>query len=532
MNINTQDLIVSTKHQGEPIAPFWTHCVGAGRAAEGLRADWQTQLRDLVKTHGFRYIRFHGLFHDDMFVYREDENGNVAPYFQYVDALFDALLDMGIRPFVEFAFMPTAIAEHKKTVFWWGANGAPPTDYDKWQELVRATTAHWVDRYGIDEVRTWYFECWNEPNLKPFFIGTRSQYLELYKRTAIAVKAVDPSLRIGGPATSNYVPDERFAGEIEDTSKHAEVLNVEDLSTMDWEPVWLQEFFTYCRAENVPVDFISVHPYPTDWALDEHGQGARLTRDKDATPRDLAHVKSIVKNSPYPNAEIHLTEWSSSSSSRDYTHDYLQAATFVVRANLESTGCVDSMSYWAFSDIFEEEGGGQEPFHGGFGMINQHGIPKPTYHAYRFMSALGDHLLARTKNGVITRHGQTQNVTGLFYNYPDEVTQSVPASFNTRDVADAILAQGTSRTITVNITDLPANTDYQIEIVDKDHGNAMAKYQALGYPLNLSRSDVKDIKAAATNTRRENVSSNAKGELNLSIDLPAWAIALLNSVED
>lgn len=532
MTINTEKLSVSTTDLGELIAPFWTLCVGAGRAAEGLRADWQAQLRALVTSHGFRYIRFHGLFHDDMFVYREDKNGKVDPYFQYIDTLFDALLDMGIRPFVEFAYMPTAIAEHKKTAFWWGANGAPPTNYDNWQELVRATTAHWVDRYGIDEVRTWYFECWNEPNLKPFFNGTRSQYFELYKRTALAVKSVDAALRIGGPATSNYVPDARFAGEVEDTSQHAEALTCEDLSKMAWEPVWLQEFFTYCRDENVPVDFVSVHPYPTDWALDEHGQGARLTRDKDATPRDLAHVKSIVKDSSFPDAEIHLTEWSSSSSSRDYTHDYLQAATFVVRANLQSTGCVDSMSYWAFSDIFEEEGGGQEPFHGGFGMINQHGIPKPTYHAYRFLSALGDHLLARTENGVITRDGQSQNVTALFYNYPDEVTQSVPASFETRDIADSVLAQGTARTITVSIRDLPANTAYQIEIVDKDHGNAMAKYKTLGYPLNLSRSDVTEIKAVAKNTRREVFSSNSAGELNLVFDLPPWAIALLNAVED
>lgn len=527
MKTGTYDMTASAKDSGEKIAPFWNLCVGAGRAAEGLRADWQAQLRDLVATHGFRYIRFHGLFHEDMFVYRENAEGKVEPYFQYVDSLFDALLDMGIRPFVEFSRMPKAIAAHKKTAFWWGANGSPPTDFDKWEELVRATTAHWVDRYGIDEVRTWYFECWNEPNLKPFFTGTRSQYLELYKRTAVAVKSVDAALRVGGPATSNYVPDARFAGEVEDTSQHAEALNAQDLSDLDWQPVWLQEFFHYCRDESLPVDFVSVHPYPTDWALDEHGQGARLTRDKDATPRDLGHLKTIVENGPFPDAEMHLTEWSSSSSSRDYTHDYLQAATFVVRANLQSIGCVDSLSYWAFSDIFEEEGGGQEPFHGGFGMITQHGIPKPTYHAYRFLSALGDHLLSRTEHGVLTRHGQSARIAGLFYNYPDEVTQSVPASFETRAVAEAVLAQGSARTIAIFIKDLPADTTYQLEIVDKDHGNAMAQYQQLGCPLNLRRDHVEGLRAAAQNTRRIKFSSNADGELDLTFELPPWAIALL-----
>lgn len=423
---------------------FWSRCVGAGRAAEGLRASWQEQLRKAVADCGFQYIRFHGLFHDDMFVYRE-AGGKIVYNFQYVDELFDELLKIGIRPFVEFGFCPADLATETGTVFWWKGNGSPPKDYAKWAELVRRIVVHWMERYGTAEVRKWYFEVWNEPNLWPFFRGTKSQYFELYRVTATVIKELDPQLRVGGPSTSNFVPDARFDGEKEDASCHVAVLEAENLDALEWRPVWVESFLEYCQRNELPVDFISTHPYPTDWPLDELGQTRRLTRGVGATPKDLALLRKIVDASAYPKAEIHLTEWNSSSSPRDFTHDFLQAATYVVRANLEAIGLVNSMAYWTFTDIFEEGGAGDAIFHGGFGMINLQGIVKPTYHAYRMLSALGDELLARGSGGIITRESATGKIAGLFYHYPPEMTFSAPASFDTAEVAEKTLALGGPR---------------------------------------------------------------------------------------
>src|SRR5919202_246401 len=125
---------------------YWSTCVGAGRAAEGLRAGWQEQLRSAIEACGFSYVRFHGLFHDDMFVFRLDEDGRPVYNFQYVDDLFDRLLDAGIRPFVELGFSPGDLARKKSTIFWWGAHGAPPKDYALWAELVERTVRHWIER--------------------------------------------------------------------------------------------------------------------------------------------------------------------------------------------------------------------------------------------------------------------------------------------------------------------------------------------------------------------------------------------------
>ena len=198
-------------------------CVGAGRANEGLRADWQEQLATVQRECGFRYVRFHGLLHDDMGVYQETRDGKPVYNWQYVDALYDAILRAGVKPFVELGFMPGALASGTKTIFWWKGNVTPPKSYEKWEALIEALTRHFEERYGRDEVATWYFEVWNEPNLDYFWTGTQADYFELYARSVRAIKRVSPDYRVGGPATAGaawapeflrYCAEQRPAGRL------------------------------------------------------------------------------------------------------------------------------------------------------------------------------------------------------------------------------------------------------------------------------------------------------------------------------
>lgn len=148
---------------------YFSKCITFGRAKEGLRAGFQNQLKELQKEIAFEYIRFHGLFHDDMAVYDEDEDGNPVLWFGYIDKLFDFLLSVNIKPFVELGFMPSKIASFKDTVFWWHTNGSPPNDYDKWHILVKETINHLTQRYVAEEVGNWYFEVWTNQISVRFF---------------------------------------------------------------------------------------------------------------------------------------------------------------------------------------------------------------------------------------------------------------------------------------------------------------------------------------------------------------------------
>jgi xylan 1,4-beta-xylosidase len=363
----------------------FNECIGAGRANEGLRADWQHQLATIQKDINFKYIRFHGLLHDDMRVYSLDKEGKSVYNWQYVDELYDYLLSVHIRPIVELGFMPADMASGTKTVFWWKSNVTKPKSYDLWDDLIKKLTTHFQERYGKAEVEKWYFEVWNEPDLKGFFDGTQADYFELYAHTAKAVKSVSSTYRVGGPATS--------------ATK------------------WIVDFLKYCDDNKLPCDFVSTHSYATTSVLDEFGtKKQKLKADADTVAKDVKKVRQQINSSAYKNAEFHLTEWNTSPSSRDPIHDTYQNATFVLNVLKKGMPNANSMSYWTFTDVFEEAGPAVTPFHGGFGLINLQNIKKPTYYVYKFLNELGStELKSNDATSIVCK--QDKNIQALFWDF-------------------------------------------------------------------------------------------------------------------
>jgi xylan 1,4-beta-xylosidase len=494
---------------GKPLVHFWSKVVGAGRANEALRATWQDELHTAATYDGFQYVRFHGIFHDDMFVYREQPDGTPVYNFQYVDDVFDRMLAQGVRPFVELGFVPEELATQKNTDFWWKANGGPPTDNKKWAELVRHLLVHCVERYGREEVRQWYFEVWNEPNLRYFFKnGTQAQYFELYRVTAETVKAVDPAFRVGGPATSNFrlVPN---PAEDDKTQRR----EASESGGGNWQPIWVKDFLNFCAANHLPLDFISTHPYPTDFPIDASGGTvSQLRRSIDSTKQDLTTLRKMVDASAFPHAEIQLTEWNSSPSPLDHSHDSLAAAAFIAKTNLESVGLVDSLSYWTFTDVFEEER-----------KIDS------VFHAYRFMNRLGDVELSATQGVMVTRHSHTGLVTAVAYNYPKEVPVALPKTA-TVDEADKIVATGSARHLRIAITGLPPRAAFSVETLDATHGNAVLAWEQMGRPEPPNRAETDQLRKDAWATKRETVLADDSGRLVLDRPIDAWSLVLLDQL--
>ena len=205
--------------------------MGSGHAPLALRADWQAQMLRAHQELGFRHVRFHALLSDEMGTLLCEENQLLYLFFN-ADQIVDFLLSIGMKPFVELSFMPETLASVPTTVFSYRANVTPPKDYAQWATLIQKLVTHWVSRYGAAEVRTWFFEVWNEPNLAAFWTGGQDGYFQLYRCTAAAIKGVDASIKVGGPATADNK--------------------------------WISEFLAFCRTNSVPVDFVSTHHYPTD----------------------------------------------------------------------------------------------------------------------------------------------------------------------------------------------------------------------------------------------------------------------------
>lgn len=531
---------IDTKAQGEPFQHHWSVGTCAGRANEGLRASWVEQLK-LVKEHcGFQYLRMHGMFDDDMFVYFEDRKGNPVYNWQYLDEVYDRMLALGVKPFVELSFFPKGIAADGGKVQMWYQNRITfdPARLNKWKALVKAFTQHAVDRYGLEEVRTWYFEVWNEPNLNMgekagFFEGTRSDYFQLYKVSAEAIKAVDSRLRVGGPATSNFIADHRHDGEVLDNTKSV-FYDQEHINMQQWKGVWIEDFLKFCARENLPVDFISCHAYPTDYALDPvSGKGKDAVRYVHSLHDDLSYLRRCIANSKYPQAEIHITEWSTSPSSRDPMHDVLPPAAYIMKGNLDNIGQANSVMYWTFTDIFEEKGGGETPFHGGFGMINFQGLVKPSFHAYRMLNRLGDEKLfysspmggSREASLFVSRHSATGKIAAVAFNYPNEFEQAVPSSKDLRTYM-----QASARQLRATLTGLQPGAVFVVETLDKQHGNVYDDYQSMGAPRSLSIQQTAWLKEKAWQTKKETLRADANGTLTLDCELQPWTCMLIQEM--
>lgn len=525
----SQDVSVSSKDKGEKFEHFWSKSVGAGRANEALRAGWLEQLEKVQEECGFETVRFHGLFHDDMFPIVE-VNGKEVYNWQYIDDVFDRMLDLNVRPFVELAYFPKSIAaEGSHTVFWWKANTTPGPDYlEKWHGLVKAFTQHVVDRYGIDEVRTWYFEVWNEPNLsRAFWDGTKSQYFALYKASVEAVRSVDGQLKVGGPSTSNFVADDRYEGERENTKGFTKTFTAENINDLQWKGVWIEDFLKYCEKEKLPVDFISTHPYPTDYPLDPRtGKGKDFSRFVHSTVKDIKWLNKVIATSAYPNAEIHLTEWNTSPNSRDAMHDFLPPAAYIVRTNLECIGLTNSLAFWTFTDIFEEKGGGHSIFHGGFGMINYQGLVKPSYHAYRMLHHLGDEKLFKNDYVFVSRTSGNGKVVALAYNYPEDHYNAVPSSIKKIDKYE----EGATRQLQMALTDLKPGTQFKIETLDKDHGNIYNYWEKMGKPEPPTREQIKVMQRFAENLKTEVITADEEGVLKIDRELSPWSLVLIEQI--
>jgi len=455
-----------------PRREVWRECIGAGRAAEGLRADWQEQLRLCQDEIGFRSIRFHGLLHDDMGVYSEKRDGQPVHNFQYIDRLYDRLLELHIKPFVELSFMPGALASGGKRMFWWNANVTPPKSYAKWDGLIEDLTRHWTERYGADEVKRWNFEIWNEPNY-PGFWGPRNaqhaeeEYFELYQHTAAAIKRVDVAYRVGGPAGAG--------------------------------PGWVADHLRFCASNNVPLDFVSYHAYglgdgPS--GLDVHGDRLLYLSGDLHGPANIANSqRGVIDASPRPGLPIHITEWSASYSPRDPVHDSYFSAPYILEQLKRTEHDVASMSYWVFTDIFEENGPAQTPFHGGFGLINLEGIKKPAYFAYRFLNRLGPAELVDADPASWACRDDHGGVQVLFWN----LTRLAPAGTANQEVFRRVQPAKAAATVRLRVAHL-APGDYRVRYwhVGFEHNDAYTAYLKLGSPAQLTRAQEAALRAQTT----------------------------------
>ncbi|MBA4142705.1 MAG: beta-xylosidase [Nitrosospira sp.] len=457
-----------------PLAHSWEHTVGSGRALLAMRADWREQLLRAHTELGFRHVRFHGVLDDDMgtlICYNE------KPLYSFfnADQINDYLLSIGMKPFVELSFMPAMLASGASTVFQYRANITPPRNYRKWGKLIDRLVRHWIKRYGSREVAKWCLEVWNEPNLEAFWTGGKKGYYKLYRTTVEAIKNIDATLKVGGPSSAQNA--------------------------------WIPEFLDYCDKHEVPVDFVSTHYYPTD-AFGKIGTDT-LTQLEHA-PRDIMKKKAEIAHEQARGLPLYYTEWNVSSNPRDPLHDQSFAAAFAADIALSVDPFVAGYSFWTFTDIFEENYFPSVPFHGGFGLLNLHGIPKPIYRAFQLLHGLGDELYQA--------EGSHETVKVWVSRGRDIITVFLTNYAMPRHDICTVLVH-------VQLTGAPRPLSCHLLRIDEDNVNPRRVWEEMGKPDYLNLHDVETLKAASVLSPESYPLRVIEDHIEIDISMPPQSIA-------
>lgn len=469
-----EPIVIDANAPATPFPHFWEQMFGSGRAVLSLRESYRNDLRQVKKATDFRYVRFHAIFHDEIGVYDEDDSGKPIYNFSYVDQIYDGLLENGVRPFVEISFMPRKLAARQDVhAFWYKQVVAPPKDYEKWDDLIRHFAQHLIERYGIAEVSQWYFEVWNEPNLD-FWGGDPRQptYWDLYDHTTKALKAANPRLRVGGPATA--------------------------------QAAWADAFIEHCAKNRVPVDFVSSHVYGNDKAEDVFGTHEEIPRNQ-MVCRAVKKVHDQIKASVMPKLPLIWSEFNASYMNEPDVTDSTYMGPWMADTIRQCDGLVDMMSYWTFSDVFEEQGVVKTPFYGGFGLIAAGDIPKPAFDAFKLLHQLGDQRIALDSDSALLTRRKDGTLVLAVWNY-------APPGHG-----------GSNKTITLELKGATAK-HATISRVDRDHGDVHSAYEKMGSPRYPTPAQIRELRKVSELSAPQ-MRSLTNGKLTLV--LPAQGLAVI-----
>jgi len=478
MSSVNKNITINSSGKTLPYDRYFQECIGSCHAYLALREDYREHLRLVQKEIGFKRLRFHGLFCEDVGICLK-RGGKILPYnFQNIDKIFDFLLSVNIRPFVELGFMPGALAKtNERLCFVYEGYISPPRDYTEWQALIQACLRHWIERYGLSEVLTWYFEVWNEPDLQgAFFSGSREDYFLLYEMTARAVKSVDERLMTGGPATSKNL--------------------------------WISEFIDYCSRKNVPVDFVSTHHYCSEIALSVDGKGDFAYRGQKIMAGEVDSTVKKVKASALPNLEILYTEWNTTPIHVDsFGKDSEFTAAFVLETVRSNSHKIKAYSFWTFSDIFEESGPAAAPFAGRYGLVNIYGIKKPVFHAWLALANMYDSEIETAEKSLIVTKTYSGNIRLVSW----LLTEPLKTDFTGEDW---LIPEEQKEE---NITLENINGIYRVKAwtVNNKSGNAFRAWQNMGKPQYPSKEQIEMLhKDSDPKTFKDEI-VNCTGELAL-----------------
>lgn len=451
--VNT-DLLIDSNNQ-EKIENHINNIINIGKAYEILLADVQFQIIQIQKELKYKYIRFTGIFNEEMNVCKESKRGEIFYNWNYIDKLIDFLLSNNLKPFINFG---KSFYLNKNLKFNIKKNIDLPKSNDKWIHLIKNFFSHLIERYGVSEIQNWYFEAWNNPDLT-IDNENRQKYFEFLKNTINTIKNISQDIKVGGPSLNSFTKRKDYY-------------------------LWVKDFNNFMNTNTYKIDFFSIHLY-------------RYELDKDNNLNYINHYKNVenvkslykdLKNNFNDKVKFIVTEWNPGKIYGNYSQDTCYMATNIVYFYINTIGCFENFAYSNISDINEDYDFGKDIFHGGYGLFTINSLKKASFNTFSLINKLGNQLIDKGNEWIITKQNNNKlqvllcNYTEYNQNNFNNLVENL-SFYNRYDVFEKEIVKN----FKISISGLEKGTYYiKRTRLNKNSGSVLDAWLKMGAPENIN----------------------------------------------
>lgn len=472
-------------------------CVGDAYTV--LQSDVQSQLRDLQKAADIKYARMWNIFSREE-CYNEKGGCN----FRKIDQILDFLLENHMKPYLELGHKEVLL-NYSAEKFLKENEKIENYEVQVYEYIIREFCTHLVNRYGIDEIETWYFEYYNFSNTgvteSTGMTEEEGLYYQYFAIIYRILKGISPAIKVGGAGF---------------------ILGYGTLGCRSILPIW--------KKKNLMPDFLSVYSYQYV-AIDDNGERyGRKSIDIDYMKNQTEILREVIKETGFQVPELHMSEWNFTISNRNVLNDSCNQGAYVLKNCIDMNGEVDLMAYWHALDSYSDYYDADNVLNGDSGMISRDGIRKPSFYAYVFMNRLLPNVIKKDENSIITTNGRDRYVIAC-HNFKKLSAQYVFSEEEkiTVETIDNYMENDESLKLQFRLENVK-DGDYLVKIhmVNKENGSAQDIWKRLQCSKNLARDEMQYLeKSAIPRMEMKNVHVEG-GVLELENVLMAQEIRLLD----
>lgn len=484
---NKIDKIILNTNNTSDIVKYWNKLVNIGSATDLLNSDIQDQIVQFKNEQKFKYARFWGIFGNEMLPYNRIDN-KIEYNFSNINIVLDFLVRNNIIPYIELGPKPKMVSKTFKEVFILKSN--EQNTIEEWGELSKLFLIHCIERYGVDEVEKWYFEIWrpnfdfrekrevNEEEFSNIINKSRfetaehfQEYYKIFSTFKNISNELIPSAKVGGC---------EFGMDL--GLKRLELLLKE----------WIKE--------TLQPDFISISLFAID--IIDSNKEINIKNFQSPNPNyinlKIKQVQRLLKKVGYDDMELHVSEWNLSYTNRNYINDSCFKATFIAKNIIDNIGHknLNIFGYWLLSDSFSDYRDTNNFLYGGAGLFTKNGIKKPSYHVFSLLNRLGNCLIAKGENYIITKKkGNRYQILLFNYKHFDLNYYLIPEENISYNSQNNIFENQDNQSIELELQDV-SNGRYKLKEItlNSEHGSILDEWVSSGKINNLKRDEIKYLK--------------------------------------